>query len=142
MPTNAWTYISFPGSTRAAMTFYQQVFGGELTLHPYGEFPLEGMPFAPEPDSIAHSTLEAGQLRIAAGDDPGSQPGPLPAGPFSLLVSPGSLAEAKRLIDRFAANGGQVEMPFEVAPWGGWYGQVRDRYGVLWAFDAEEGAGG
>jgi len=25
-------------------------------------------------------------------------------------------------------------MPFDVAPWGGWYGQAFDQYGVMWAF--------
>jgi PhnB protein len=24
-------------------------------------------------------------------------------------------------------------MPFEQAPWGDWYGQVFDRFGVMWA---------
>ncbi|MCC5673203.1 hypothetical protein [Kocuria rhizophila] len=27
-------------------------------------------------------------------------------------------------------------MPFEKAPWGDWYGQVFDRYGVMWSFSA------
>jgi len=28
-------------------------------------------------------------------------------------------------------------MPFEKAPWGDWYGQVFDRFGVMWAFSSE-----
>lgn len=28
-------------------------------------------------------------------------------------------------------------MPFEKAPWGGHYGQVKDKFGVLWAFSVE-----
>ena len=27
-------------------------------------------------------------------------------------------------------------MPFEKAPWGDYYGQVFDRYGVMWSFSA------
>jgi PhnB protein len=29
-------------------------------------------------------------------------------------------------------------MPFEKAPWGDWYGQVFDRFGVMWAVSVEE----
>lgn len=33
--------------------------------------------------------------------------------------------------------GGELNQPFEEAPWGGWYGQVFDRFGVMWAFSCE-----
>ena len=49
-----------------------------------------------------------------------------------------SAAEAEELIGRFTAAGGEVSMPFEKAPWGDHYGQVTDRFGVLWAFNATE----
>ena len=28
-------------------------------------------------------------------------------------------------------------MPFDKAPWGDFYGQVTDRYGITWMFDVD-----
>lgn len=35
------------------------------------------------------------------------------------------------------AHGGDVGMQFEKAPWGDWYGQVFDKFGVMWSFSCE-----
>lgn len=38
-------YLNFPpGVTREAMTYYQGIFGGELTINTFSEFGMEGMP--------------------------------------------------------------------------------------------------
>lgn len=34
-----------------------------------------------------------------------------------------------------------MNIPFELAPWGSYYGQVFDRFGVMWAFVSAEGMG-
>lgn len=34
--------------------------------------------------------------------------------------------------------GGTVQMPFEPAPWGGHYGQVFDKFGIMWSFDVPD----
>jgi PhnB protein len=48
-------YISFNGTARQAMEFYQGVFGGELSLNTFGEY---GAHDAPEADNIMHGMLE------------------------------------------------------------------------------------
>jgi len=48
-------YLSFRNNAREAMEFYQQVFGGELTVSTFGEF---GMPDAEAADLIMHAQLE------------------------------------------------------------------------------------
>ena len=35
-------YLTFPGSARDAMTFYQQVFGGDLTINTFAEYGQDG----------------------------------------------------------------------------------------------------
>ena len=35
-------YLNFNGTTREAMTFYQQVLGGDLAINTFGEFGQEG----------------------------------------------------------------------------------------------------
>src|SRR5262249_13878039 len=50
-------YLSFPGTARDAMEFYQAVFGGTLNLTTFGEF---GNQDAARADKIMHAVLETG----------------------------------------------------------------------------------
>ena len=43
-------YLHFDGTARDALTFYHQVFGGELTLHTFADFGRTDGPA----DAIAH----------------------------------------------------------------------------------------
>ena len=56
-------YLSFKNQTRSAMDFYQGVFGGDLTVSTFGDFP--GMTQDPaENDLVMHSQLtDARRLR-------------------------------------------------------------------------------
>ena len=128
-------YISFPGNAAEAMPYYAEVFGGTLELNTYGDNPMEGMPFTPPPESVAHAQLDGGLLTLAGGDDIGQSPQPLDGSAYSLMVMPESVADAEALIERLTSTGASVEMPFAQAPWGDHYGQVKDRYGVLWQID-------
>lgn len=67
-------YLNFPpGVTREAMTYYQGIFGGELTINTFSEFGMEGMPA----DGTMHSQLVTGQFTLMASD---AMPGPTPPG--------------------------------------------------------------
>ena len=56
---------------------------------------------------------------------------------YSLLYTAATVDRARAVIDGFVTAGGSVAMPFEVAPWGGWYGQVFDKFGVMWALSVD-----
>ena len=128
-------YISFPGNATEAMRSYEEVFGGTLELNTYGDNPMDGMPFTPPPEAVTHAQLQGGLLTLAGGDDLGQNPQPLQDSAYSLMVLPDSVADAEVLIERLTSTGATVEMPFEQAPWGDHYGQVKDRFGVLWQID-------
>jgi PhnB protein len=135
MPSST-PYISFPGNAAEAMAYYADVFGGTLDVMTYGEAPpMEGMPFTPPPEAVAHAQLEGGLLTLAGGDDLGEVPQPLDSAVYSLMVMPDSVEEGQALIERLTSTGGNLEMPFEPAPWGDHYGQVKDRFGVMWQID-------
>lgn len=51
------------------------------------------------------------------------------------MVMPSSVADARALIEKLTSTGASIELPFEQAPWGDHYGQVKDRFGVLWQID-------
>ncbi len=58
-------YLNFPsGKTREAMTYYQDVFGGELSVNTFAEFGMEGMP----PDGVMHAQLITDQFTVMASD--------------------------------------------------------------------------
>lgn len=130
------TYIAFPGNAAEAFTHYQEVFGGELNLMRYGDFPpMEGMPFQPDPSSVAHAQLDLDGGSITGGDEMPGEGLVVKDTVYSLLYTLDDLQRARELIERLVAAGGSVNMPFELAPWGSHYGQVFDRFGVMWSFD-------
>lgn len=132
------TYISFPGTAADAFAFYHEVFGGTLDLMRYSDFPpMEGIPFTPDPNAVAHAVLTLESGTIAGGDNAPGEKAPLKDTAYSLLIDADSVAEAEALIEKFVSGGGEIAMPFELAPWGGHYGQVLDPFGVLWAFSVE-----
>lgn len=132
------TYLTFPGNAAEVFEHWAKVFDGDLTLLKYGEVPTGEFPFEPDPDAVAHAQLIITGGVITGGDAmPGDPELPLRDTAYSLLYSLTAPEEARELIQRLVDGGGHVGMPFEEAPWGGFYGQVIDRFGVMWAFDVE-----
>lgn len=133
------TYIALPGTTAEAMEHWHDVFGGELQILRYGDMPpMPDMPFEPDPNAVAHSTLVTPAGVITGGDsmDDGNDYA-VQGTAYSLMYQTDTPDEARGFIQKFLDGGATVGMPFEVAPWGGWYGQVFDRFGVMWAFSCD-----
>lgn len=130
------TYITFPGHTADAFKHWHEVFGGELNILTYADNPMEGMPFEPNPEDVAHVTLDLPGGHLAGGDSVGDEREyPTKHTAYSLLYMFDSVDEAKAAVQKMIDAGGEINMPFEEAPWGDWYGQVFDRFGVMWAFN-------
>ena len=124
--TGLTPYLKFPGTARQALTFYQEVFGGELTVHTLADFGRDDGPA----DAIAHGILQ-GAVNLFAADAAHHEPvlhleGVL----FSLLGT----ADSETLEGWFAGlcNGGSDIDPLQRRPWGAHDGQVTDRYGLRW----------
>jgi PhnB protein len=123
-------YISFRSEAREAMEFYQRVFGGELALDTFASY--EGMVQDPsENDLIMHAQLTTPDgFVLMAADTPTGMDYVKPAG-ISVSVS----GDDEARLDGFwnaLADGGSVVMPFEVPPWGGRFGMLRDKYDIDW----------
>lgn len=134
MSIRFFSYISFPGNAAEAMSYYAEIFGGTAQIMKYGDNPMEGMPFTPPADAVAHAQLE-GPVPLAGGDSMAENPDPLDIHNYSFLLFFDSVDEAQGTIEKFTSTGGKVEMPFERAPWGDHYGQIVDKFGVLWALN-------
>jgi PhnB protein len=136
-------YLNFDGNTREAMSFYREVFGGELTISTFGDYDMAEKP--EDGDKVMHSQLQVSpELTIMAADAPSGMP--LDAGSqVSVAVFDNDVEGTERMgkmFEALSADGGQVTVPFEKAPWGDVFGMCVDRFGISWLFDGAAGNGG
>jgi PhnB protein len=121
-------YIQFDGTARAAMEFYQSVFGGDLSSNTFKEF---GSGHGPEDDEkLMHSQLETPDgFTLMASDTPQGMsynPGE------NIAISLSGDDEALRGYYEKLADGGKATVPLEKQMWGDEFGMVTDKFGINW----------
>ena len=105
-------YISFPGNAADAFPYYRDLFGGRLEVMTYAQFPsMEGFPFTPPPEAVAHATMESPSITLTGGDGMGDGLPPLRSDVYSFLLSFDTTEEATGFIDKVTSTGGEVAMP-------------------------------
>ena len=121
-------YLSFADTARQAMEFYNDVFGGTLTLTTFGEF---GNADAPEADKIMHAMLEtsSGYTIMASDTPPGMEHKPGDNVQISLSGDDGD--ELRGYWEKLS-DGGTVSVPLEKQMWGDEFGALVDRFGIPW----------
>lgn len=131
-------YLIFRTDARAALEFYQSVLGGSLNISTFGELPMPGMEDA-DGSLVMHGQLDAPHgLTLMASDAPEAM-GPYEAPTRGVVVAlTGSSADHEYIETAFTAlsDGAGDVVPFEKAPWGDYYGQLKDKFGVSWMFNA------
>ena len=129
MTTRLNPYLSFRDDAREAMTFYQSVFGGDLTMATFAEYHASDDPA--EQDKIMHSQLvTANGLALMGADTPNSMD-LTPGTNFAVSLSGEDEGELRGYWEKLSA-GGAVAMPLEKAPWGDTFGMCADKFGVSW----------
>jgi PhnB protein len=122
-------YLSFGDNAREAMSFYESVFGGELTVSTFADFHASADPS--EQQKIMHAQLETPDgLVLMAADTPEGMEYRPQAG-VSVSLSGDDEAKLRGYWERLS-EGGTVTMPFEKAPWGATFGMCVDRFGTNW----------
>jgi len=145
MSITATPHLNFHGDARAALEFYESVFGGELVISTYADF---GMPKdLPGADGVVFGqVVTADGFRIQAYDVPGRTGGsPATAGstrrengttittqPFFVSVQGETLAEVQGYWDRLSAGATVVE-PLAASAWSPGFGMLTDGFGVTWS---------
>ena len=121
-------YISFNGNARAALEFYEEVFGGTLTVNTFGEF---GAGDGPGADNIMHGQLEtaSGYTLMASDTPPGMEHSP--GNTITVSLSGDDADELRGYWDKLSAAG-TVTMPLERQMWGDEFGMCIDQFGVPW----------
>ena len=129
-------YLNFRDTARAAMTFYQSVFGGELKMSTFKD---GGMPSGPDDeDLIMHAELDGldGLALMASDCPPGMEY--RPGNNISISLSGDDEATLRRYWEKLS-SGGQTMMPLETAPWGDTFGMCTDRFGIQWLVNISAG---
>lgn len=145
MSITTTTHLNFRGTARAALEFYQSVFGGEITIATYGDV---GMPKdAPGADGVVFGQVaSAGGFRVMAYDVPGQTGGAavtstrrengvtLTDQPFFVSVRGETLDEVEGYWAALAVGATVVE-PLAASPWSLGFGMLTDAFGVTWIVD-------
>ena len=131
MATRLNPYLSFRDNARDAITFYESVFGGELTISTFGDYQASQDPA--EADKVMHAMLVSGNgLVLMASDTPNGMPYN-PGDNISVSLS-GEISDEAELRGYWEklSDGGTVAMPLEPAPWGDTFGMCTDKFGIAW----------
>jgi uncharacterized glyoxalase superfamily protein PhnB len=133
-------YLNFAGNTEEAFNFYRSVFGGEfLAVMRYKDtFEAERTPEA-DGDKLMHIAFPVGKGNmLMATDAIGEMGKDLTQGnSFYICINGETVAETEKLFNGLAA-GGKVMFPFGKAPWGAYFGQLIDKFGVQWMTDCPD----
>lgn len=145
MTIQTTTHLNFRGDARAALEFYQSVFGGHLIINTYADF---GMPAdAPGADAVVFGLVAADTgVRIMGYDIPGQTGGAIAGGGSTrrennttitdqaVFVSIGadSLEELQSYWDALAVDAVIIE-PLAASAWSAGFGMLTDRFGVTWS---------
>ena len=127
MTTRLNPYLTCDGDARAAMRFYASVLGGDLTIMTFADMGGMGMPLNKQ-HLVMHADLTVNDGVLLMASD-ALDTNVISNGTVSLSGDDGDTLRAW-----FAglAEGGTVHVPLEVAPWGDPYGQLTDKFGILW----------
>ncbi|MFU8854206.1 VOC family protein [Micromonospora sp. SL1-18] len=121
-------YLSFRDSARPAMEFYQQVFGGTLTVATFGE---SGNPDPAIADKVMHSHLDTDRgFTLMASDTP-SEMDLTVGNNISVSLSGDDADELRGYWDRLS-DGAVISVPLEKQMWGDEFGMCVDRFGIGW----------
>lgn len=128
-------YLFLGGASEEAMTFYQQVLGGELQISRFSDMPDPEVEFTQEDASrVMHAQLVWDQGILMASDGCPSDP-PRPMDGCSVMLSFDDLDRARQVYESLG-EGGIVIMAWEPTFWARGFGMFKDRFGVSWMVNA------
>jgi PhnB protein len=129
MPSRINPYLSFRDSAREAMLFYQGVFGGKLDMTTFKDFNVSQDPA--EAEKIMHAVLETPAGMTLMGADTPNGMEHTPGNNISVSLSGDDEPELRGYYEKLK-EGGIETMPMAKAPWGDYFGMVKDRFGIAW----------
>lgn len=135
MSINTVTHINLRGDARAALEFYQSVFGGDLVAITYEDAHNVSKPS--EANQIMWGQVASSDgFHVMAYDVPSSMTWNRGSNPFFVSVRGKSAAEITGYWEKLS-TGSTVAVPLAPASWAPLYGMLTDTFGVTWVLDVE-----
>jgi PhnB protein len=123
-------YLCFYGRCEEALNFYKEAFRGEITtLNRVEGSPMESHVPPEDKKKIMHANFKGPGFQFMASDGQSNEP--VKDSNVSLSLGTEDVAEAQRVFDKLA-EGGVVQMPIQDAFWGGQFGMLTDKFGIVW----------
>ena len=138
MTIKTTTHLNFRGDARAALAFYQTVFGGDLTVVTYADAHAVIDP-AEADEVIWGQVVAADGFHIMAYDVPSATAWDAGQAPFFVSVR-GDDADMLTAYWTRLAEGSTIAHPLGPSGFSPLYGMVRDRFGITWVLDLMAGA--
>jgi len=131
-------HLNFDGRAREALEFYATALSTEPVLMTYGQMGASADPAWA--DRIVWGQVEtASGVRVMAFDVWPDQPYDQGANAFYVYLSGDDPDEITRVWEGLL-DGAEVRQPLGASAWAPLAGQLRDRFGVVWALDARPAA--
>ena len=126
-------YLMFNGNCEEAFNFYASLFGGEPPkFMRFKDMQSEDELAGSDGDRIMHVALPIGNGSVLMGSDTLEAMGNVVFGDnFNLSLQVDSQADADKFYAGLAA-GGVTTMPLDHAPWGDYFGMLKDKFGIEW----------
>ena len=135
MTISTTTHLNFAGDARAALEFYQSVFGGQLAAISYADAHAPVDPSRADHLTWGQVVSDEGFRVMAYDVQEGKEyaPGLIPV---FVSVRGADAEEITRYWEKLV-DGSTVIEPLAPSQWAPLYGMLRDRFGVTWVLDVE-----
>ena len=120
-------YLFFPGNAEQAIAFYQQVFGGQVSITRLGD--VDPTATAEQKNLVLNALLAGGDITLRASDREDTTLDPQTRIELSLIGADD--ARLRNVFDALAEDG-TVRTKLERQFWGDTFGAVTDKYGIGW----------
>ena len=132
------TYLNFEGQAEEAFAFYAEIFSSAVTaVTRFGDTPFGASLEPADQQALMHIELPIlnGHVLMAT-DMLASQGHSLRVGNNTTIsLELDTVDEARALFTALCA-GGSESTPFDVMPWGAWWGCTLDRFNIRWMVNA------
>ncbi len=127
-------YLYFDGTCREAMTFYHEVFGGDLVIMDGSEAPPDTIPEG-KADLVMHAAIVNGDELLMASDSYDDDFAPA-VGTW-VHYSTTDIDRAKAVFDGLS-EGADIRSPGHEEFWTPYYASLVDRFGTPWQISVEQ----
>lgn len=133
MSVNVTPHLNFRGDARAALEFYQSVFGGDLTIVSYEDMGNVQDPSEAKQVMWGQVAADSG-FRVMTFDMPSSRPWNPGEDPFFIALRGDATEEITAYWEKLS-DGATVFAPLGPAQFAPLYGMLKDRFGITWVVD-------